>query len=264
MTIVRARLLRAAGLALFGQLCVSTPSQALQQETGQRSPAPTGPLRGAIDGIVTDSTLVPIAGASIVILQSSLHVETLASGRFQILQVPAGQYLLVVRKVGFHPVSGIIEVGEGETVKLSYFLDHVPPTLDTMRVSAVEVSMKMTEFEERRRKGAGHFITKDEISRHNTTKVTDLVKDVLGFRVTADTIHSTRGAVSVFSSCTPALFVDGLRYDGALTDINLPSAKDIAGIELYSGAATAPLQYARLSMCGVILIWKSDGATGKP
>ena len=45
-------------------------------------------------------------------------------------------------------------------------------------------------------------------------------------------------------------------------DLNLlPSSKDLAGIEVYAGAATAPPQFASNGLgasCGVVLIWTRD------
>jgi hypothetical protein len=45
------------------------------------------------------------------------------------------------------------------------------------------------------------------------------------------------------------------------TDLaTLPPPRDLAGIEIYSGAATIPLQYKfGTTFCGVILLWTKRG-----
>ena len=60
---------------------------------------PQSATHGTIDGVVTDSSLAPIAGATATILQSAVQVKTDPAGHFRMLQVPGGQYLLVIRKV---------------------------------------------------------------------------------------------------------------------------------------------------------------------
>jgi hypothetical protein len=58
------------------------------------------------------------------------------------------------------------------------------------------------------------------------------------------------------------VFLDGVRRppSGAgIDDVALP--KDLAGIEIYSGAATIPLQYKTSgATCGVILLWTRVGS----
>ena len=51
-----------------------------------------------------------------------------------------------------------------------------------------------------------------------------------------------------------------MRQMGMVNLDNLPSPKEIAGIEMYPGPATAPLQYGGSgTRCGVILIWTKSG-----
>ena len=68
--------------------------------TAQREPA-----SGAIDGIVTDTTLAPLADASASILASNIKVTTGANGRFVINGLPAGEYVVLVRRVGYAAAS---------------------------------------------------------------------------------------------------------------------------------------------------------------
>ena len=202
---------------------------------------------------MTDSALTPIGGATVSIVQTTLVVETVESGRFRILKIPAGQYLIVVRKVGYHPASGIIEVAEGETMKLTYTLERVVAALDTMRVVERKVSLRLAEFEQRRKLGFGHYITQDDIERRNAPFTTDLVKAVLGFQVV--TRAGTPYIVSTRMGCVPDWYIDGIRQHRVPSESELPSPKEIAGMELYSGPGTAPLEYGQVSRCGLLLIW---------
>ena len=68
-----------------------------------------------IDGAVTDSSMAPLGDATAWLLGSKLEVVTGGNGRFRIERLPAGRYLLLVRHVGFAPVSTAVQVAEGDT-----------------------------------------------------------------------------------------------------------------------------------------------------
>jgi hypothetical protein len=58
--------------------------------------------------------------------------------------------------------------------------------------------------------------------------------------------------------CPYQFFIDGVAIPTPKIDIDLPSPKEIAGIEVYTGPASIPLQYKNThdaGFCGVILLW---------
>ena len=48
-------------------------------------------------------------------LRTDIKLQTNANGQFRFVDVPAGQYLLIVRRLGFRPISAIVEVARGDT-----------------------------------------------------------------------------------------------------------------------------------------------------
>ena len=229
---------------------------------------------GVIDGVVTDSSLVPLDGADITVLSTTLRIETGPSGHFRILEMPAGQYLLIVRHIGFHPVSGIIEVAAGDTLRLSYALERSMAMLDTTRVTGrrmIEHRMPMliAEFEGRRRQGIGQFITEAEIARQGSVFATEVLRTLRGMRI----IRGDRGGWIALSThvvgnlidggsgpCYTEVFVDGVRMPVPANLDLLPSPKDMVGVELYDAMGTVPPEYSRYGVgCGVLLIWTRRG-----
>jgi hypothetical protein len=253
------RLLRIARFVLILSMCIAS--------IGSRAAAQTT-RPGIIDGLVTDTALVPIEGVGISILGTPVHVETGASGRFRIQQVPPGQYLIIVRRVGFRPISGMIDVSSEETVRLAYTMERAVVSLDTMVITEHALSMKMTEFEARRRDGSGQYITQDEIERRSPVSAVDLIRTLHGIKVIpsqggggrmSDFAVSTRMGGTGPSACKTDIIVDGVRWPPGDLD-QLPSPKQIAGIEMYPGPATLPSQYViGGGWCGVLLIWTRDG-----
>jgi len=222
-----------------------------------------GPAIGVIDGMVTDSSLVPIEGASVNILQTAVRVETGTSGHFRVVKMPAGQYLVIVRCVGFRPVSGVIQVSANDTVRLAYTLERAAVGLDTIKVTEQRLTMRMAEFEARRRLGDGQFLTQEQIDRRNVGLVSDLIRPFLGLFVATSTgtIPAHYAASTRTGTCLTQVFLDGVKLPNPTNLDLLPSPKELAGIEFYTGPGRAPIQYGGFdAMCGVLLLWTKDGS----
>jgi len=223
------------------------------------------PALGTIDGLVSDTALVPLAGASVTILSTGIHVETGASGRFRIVRIPAGQYILIVRHLGHRPASGIIEVPANDTARLSYALEPAVVTLDTTVVTETRLSPQLIEFEQRRRMGEGEFRTQADIDRRNSVFTADLFRGMRSVTPVPVVRGGGMGTYRIVSnrtgSCLCELFVDGVRLPENTDTDQLPPPSEIAGIEVYAGPATVPPQYAGgRTPCGVVLIWTRHGS----
>jgi hypothetical protein len=215
--------------------------------------------RGTIEGIVTDTSLAPLAGASVTILRPNVRVETEASGRFRIPRIPAGQYIVIVRHLGHRPASGIIEVPANDTARLNYMLGPVSAQLERTVVSELRLSSELDEFDQRRRRGQGEFLTQSDIDRRNAAQTADL------FRVlNSVTLVLTKWGNFIAGrreGCAAAVFVDNVLLPRGTNTEGLPSPRDIVAVEVYAGAATAPPQFAAgASSCGVVLIWTRLGS----
>ena len=134
-------------------------------------------------------------------------------------------------------------------------------------------SARMTEFEYRRKLGQGEFMTQDQIEQHNPAYPTELLR-LFSSIVVAPT--SGGGGQDVYypvsaratggmtptgeATCFMTVYVDNVPMPAPFNLDLLPSPRDIAGIEVYAGNATMPIQYAGLSRgCGIILVWTKDG-----
>ncbi len=227
---------------------------------------------GTIDGLVTDPSLVPVVNANVTVLSSSVRVETGPNGRFRILRVPAGQYLLIVRRLGFHPVSGVVQVAANDTLKLSYQLEPMPQTLGPVVITEERRSFRMMEFEYRRKLGIGEFMSQDEIEKRGSAQVTDILRTFPAIAVPDQSAGhggtndhyamSRRGGTSFGSgSCVMAILVDGVAMPTPFNLDLLPPARDLAGIEVFADPAEIPMEYALYAgTCGLVLMWTKDGS----
>ncbi len=237
------------------------------------TPPPKANQLGVIDGIVTDSLLRPLVSADVSVIGTGAKVVTSANGRFKILRVPAGQYLLVVRRVGYSPTSGIVAVATDDTLRLAYTLSHSVNVLDTMRVRERRVSFRMLGFEQRRLAGVGQFITQEELERRGSLALSDVLRNVRGLEVSRITNQQFGGQVALSrreggsfngssgsGACPMQVLLDGIVLPQSFNLELLPSAKQISGIEVYTGPATTPPQFGGPDRrCGVIAVWTRDG-----
>jgi hypothetical protein len=214
---------------------------------------------GVIDGIVTNANLVPLGGAIASVAGTTLHVTTTRNGRFRMLGLPAGTYEIVVQRLGFAPASAELEVAAGDTVRTTFALELAGTMLDTLVVTAQRRSARMTEFDDRHRLGIGQSLTEAQIDKRNVTTVVDLLYGFLGVNVNGGVTN--RRADSVLRPCPMQFFVDGVHLASRRLN-DLPSPKELAGIEVFTSIASVPPQYATSDgggTCGVILFWTKDG-----
>lgn len=226
---------------------------------------------GVIDGVVSDSLLHPLNVSDVTVVGTGARVTTSGSGKFRFLQVPSGQYLLIVRRIGYAPTSGIVQVKAGDTLRLSYTLARSVSVLDTIRVRERRVSMRMAEFEGRRAQGVGQFLTQEDIERRGSLQIMDYLRNMRGIDVSRQTQEAFAGTVALSKreggsystgsgACAMQVLLDGIVLPRFFDLELLPPPKAVAGVEVYSGAATVPLQFGGPDRrCGVIAVWTRDG-----
>jgi len=75
--------------------------------------------RGVIDGTVTDTGLSPLTQVTGTLVGTNLSFRTQASGRFRVTDAPAGEYTLLIRKVGYSDLTVRVEVRSDDTTRLA-------------------------------------------------------------------------------------------------------------------------------------------------
>jgi hypothetical protein len=147
-------------------------------------------------------------------------------------------------------------------------MERVSTILDTVRVTGLRESMKMAEFDQRRRFGVGQFMTREEIERRAAVEIRDLLRNFMTINVSPSYTNgsipayyalSKRGGGGISGECAMTVIIDEMAMPTPFDLTLLPPPKEIAGIEVYNGAATVPPRFSGLSRsCGMILIWTRD------
>lgn len=270
---MRQPLLKLLPLAFVGLGAVHTlPAQTRPVAPVVPAGSSAGPLRGkdlsTIDGIVADSNLVPVQAAFVSILGTNIRVGTGPNGRFRITKIPVGQYLVIVKRVGYRPTSSVIDIPSADTVRLSYTLERAAESLEPMVVTERAPLAKLSEFEARRRQGVGEFMTAEQIRVQNPVYPTELIRRFKTVNVSPNHSKATaeyyalstrEGANPSLGACPMQVFLDQVPLPMPFNLDLLPSPREIVGIEVYAGSATIPPQFNGPDRgCGVILVWTRE------
>ena len=94
--------------------------------------SPTGNIKGYV---LDQKTAKPLVGANVYLDGTSMGASTDLNGKFEILNVPAGEYLLIANYVGYHEKKQKVKIEENKTVKLVIYL-----SLTTLEGEVIEVT----------------------------------------------------------------------------------------------------------------------------
>jgi carboxypeptidase family protein/TonB-dependent receptor-like protein len=216
---------------------------------------------GTLRGIVSDSSGYGLPNAEIRIQHLSRVAHTDSLGRFTIPRISSRIFELSVRRLGYEmkflQVAMVGAAGDSVNIVLS----REPVILHPVQVDAPGVRHPMMEqFEERRERGIGTFLTAADFKAQNSTYPSDTFRRLPGMKlVRAGGGFGVRFVTSIgmrrAGDCAPMIWVDGQRAQGL--EIDDLSSTDIQGVEIYRGTSTTPGQYATsgATQCGTILVW---------
>ena len=215
-----------------------------------------GPAR--LTGTVLNESGRPVTDAIVEVWSTGLSARTDSAGHFAIATLPVGTHALEVRRIGFAPQQIPVHLAARSPTSVSVVLEKPVRMLDAVRVSARTLySRRQAEIEQRRRRGFGHFIMREELERSAASRVTDVLRRVPGVRVYpgqgGDFVAFARGT-STSGPCRPTLYLDGHRLGTSENIDFLATVHSLEAIEVYTGAAQAPVEYWG-GACGAIVMW---------
>jgi len=218
-------------------------------------------------GIVTDSAGYPLPNVEVRIMELGRMSRSDPQGRFVVEHITDRIVDVTFRRLGYEVKSVRVSMIDGEGDSLRVVMRAEPLRLNTVENEAKEDQHPFfAEYEKRRERGIGTFITQKDIERLNTSYPSDAFRRIPGIRF----VNASQGMGVRFMSaigmtggrnggasggCVPTIWVDGQAAVGM--EIDEIRAQDIHGIEIYRGAATIPAQFAKggLTQCGAIVVW---------
>lgn len=224
-----------------------------------------------------------IAGVQLRVAPGNIMQRTDSTGRAVFAALEPGNYTIEARRVGYRPSTTPVAIRGEDSIHLSLALMQIPAELNPVVVERQPVPTRLGEFEERRKRGVGQFVTAAQIdSSFGASLDAIIVMRVRGVRVVGDKtsgyrVMSLRPATEhafmrPAGPCWPVVYLDGVQLaDGSDKgpDIGIADTWSIGGIEYYS-PSEVPVQYKQSGAlgggpgnreiptspsCGVMLIW---------
>ena len=227
---------------------------------GQAS-APNGRIRGRVTDRISGAA---VRGAEILVVADGRLVTSDSAGLFTLAELPVGQTHLTIRAARYPVTRVALELKSGDDTAIGIELDStgkgsVAQQLDAMVVNAraEAFNYRLVEFHRRQRAGVGQFLTEEDIRKSGASNLTDATRAMRGVTSHCGGSECHIQMVRALNNCPPEYFVDGQLDNvfGPLTPI-----RDIIGLEVYTGAADVPGEFAGARAgCGVIAIWTLSG-----
>jgi len=222
-----------------------------------------------------DSTAVAMAKIKLPLLDRTATTDD--SGHFELKNVPPGKHELTVWAPGAAPVSMELVLLAGESYNMRIVLADDVQQLKEITVSAprdarTATSRRLEDFERRRRRGNGVFLTEADIARRNPRLLSDALVGINGIQLmtrgSGKVAIASRGLApqtyqggKTAAPCMLRLIIDGMAMPAGSSLDNV-TPNEVAGMEIYAGPASTPVELAHYqedSWCGAILIWTKGG-----
>ena len=210
-----------------------------------------------VKGIVKDEKGEPLPGVSVMVKNTQKGVATNIDGGFE-LNLEEGEQTLIFSFIGYKTQEFVLSPNQ---TLVEITLEADTKALDELVVVGYG-SVKKSDLT-----GSVVRIDASTFKNQAVTQVTDMLAGgVAGFQANQGTSAAggssmeIRGVNSLNASTDPMIVLDGVVYNGSISDIN-PS--DIETIDILKDASSAAIFGARAAS-GVILITTTRGKTGKP
>ena len=210
----------------------------------------------------------PLGLARIAIARSNRVVLSDAEGRFTIPRVRPGLQVIEVERLGYAKTTSSVQIQPGETLHVEVVLELEAVALPSVDVQADPAApVLLRGFYERKARGGGFFLTREEIVEMRPRVFTDLLRRAPGIRLqpvrgpSGSSYQAVAGRSPGTRACPIQYYLDGVLFPvtGDIGINNLIQPGDVAAVEVYSGTSRVPLQFhSGSAYCGVIVIWTTS------
>ena len=144
-------------------------------------------------GLVTDSSSKPLAGVEVTLPDLGKATLTNEQGAFVLRDIPGGSQQVLARHVGYGAVESQVTLVAGQTTQRHITMTR-STTLDSVVVTEKVVDHQLDDFEENKKLGLGHFLTRAELSKQEGLSTGSVLSTFPGIKVFATGPHAWVGS----------------------------------------------------------------------
>lgn len=219
--------------------------------------------RSVLAGQVVNPQGKPIAEAEVTLLEGNHRTRVDANGRFRLDKLSAGRREFMARAIGHDPVMFAVDLPDESETTIELVLSPTVVTLQPLEVREKRrEELFRRDLADRRGSGQGRILTGDEIRKRQVYRLSDALHGVagmqIGHRPYSPAIIQTMRCKNV------AVWVDGTPLTKNLSPGNGAEAgealssispADVELMEVYSGLAELPGEFAHRGACAAIVVW---------
>jgi hypothetical protein len=227
---------------------LSLPAQSVVIPAGRRQ----------LVGVVRDAAGAAMEGVTVSVPGTS--ALTSARGLFELLTVELDTVTIAFRKVGYEPIEALLTARNKLWDTVVVQMEPSAQRLTSVKVneSLTRAALGLRTFEERRSRGIGQFVTREDIVERGSSRLSDLLRTKRGVNVVrGGKVRFVAYTGGRSTMCQPDIWLDGMRSRGMEVDEILPST--VEAMELYPYLSTIPIEFqpvgANTTPCGTIVIW---------
>lgn len=234
----------------------------------------TGTIAGQVMEVGTQR---PLAGVQVSIPGTGIGTLTNNSGRYLLVDVPAGEVEVRAQLIGYAISEQIVTVTDGETITADFELREAAIALDEIVVTGTVGATQ--------KRAVGNAVAQVDAAELTAIAPVADVTQLLNARTPGVVVRppsglagagaqiTIRGRSSISLAGDPLIYVDGIRMNsatptggsgpGAASRLNDINPEDIESVEIIKGPAAATL-YGTEASNGVIQIITKRGKIGEP
>jgi hypothetical protein len=236
----------------------ATPLCTDMELDAQPAPATQVPVgRRQLVGVVRDAKGGPIEGVSVQV--SDQRTVTDARGAFATSTGLVDTASISLRRVGFEPLDALLIARNGMWDTVVVQMDANARRLADVRVTDTYATRAgpLRGFEERKARGLGTFVTRDEIVDRGSAKLSDILRSKRGVTIVRGRVRFSAFVGSRSAVCQPIVWLDGTKALGL--EVDEIYAQTVEAVEMYPNFSTIPLEFqtvgSNTTPCGTIVIW---------
>jgi hypothetical protein len=214
-------------------------------------------VRAAVlSGVVTDTSGVPVPGATVAVERGGSAVTAL-DGRFVVSDLRPGRTAATVRRLGFLPADFELDLPAGTRVDLAARLVPSPTPLPTVIIDGErrELLLHANGYYDRARTANGRFLGPEFLDQRRHVQLSVVLRETPRVQVQCERAGARCRALVGVRACEARVWVDGTPApDGALDEV-VPRQR-VRAVEVYASAPFVPGDFVRPGdTCGAIAIW---------
>ncbi|MSR22413.1 MAG: hypothetical protein EXR92_02540 [Gemmatimonadetes bacterium] len=183
-----------------------------------------------------------------------------ANGQFEIAGLPPAAYEIRVSILSYSPITYQTDLTLNPT--MDFLIELTPSVLQLEPIVVIALRrtrLELSGFYERRERGLGTTLTREEIEARHPSRVSDLFYGIAGTRVLLPRGLGQSRQVLLRGGCVPQLVLDGAPFNMPIAIDEVLSPAELEAIEVYHGSSTS-VRYAS-NTCGTILAWTREASS---